>query len=145
MTSPWLCYRILQQLHLNVRPLRKTNRVPLRKDFAGIYMSLPQCIEGCPQHETGQAKTKAQIRNSQQNEFKRGGRVGAGESRTFREGCAQHESTQPLTLLPHKTQSKLQGKHSGFEGGQGGPGGPGLSRGGESEQKMPKTKKTRKS
>ena len=32
--------------------LRKTNRVPLRKDFAGIYMSLPQCIEGCPQHAT---------------------------------------------------------------------------------------------
>ena len=32
--------------------LRKTNRVPLRKGFAGIYMSLPQCIEGCPQHES---------------------------------------------------------------------------------------------
>ena len=33
--------------------------------------------------------------------------------------------TQPLTLLPHKTQSKLQTKYSanpGFEGGQGGPG-----------------------
>ena len=51
-TFPWLRYRMLQQLHLNVRPLRKTNRVPLRKDFAGIYMSLIQCIEGCPQHAT---------------------------------------------------------------------------------------------
>ena len=33
-------------------PVKKTNKVPLTKDFAGIYMSLPQCIEGCPQHET---------------------------------------------------------------------------------------------
>ena len=41
----------------------------------------------------------------EQYEFKRGGRVGAGEF--FGEGCAEHESTQPLTLLPHKTRSKL--------------------------------------
>ena len=40
-------------------------------------MSLPQCIEGCPQHET-RVRHK---QNSQQNEFKRGGRVGACESR----------------------------------------------------------------
>ena len=43
-------------------------------------------------------------KGTQQNEFKRGGRVGACE---FGEGCAQHESTQPLTLLPHETRSKL--------------------------------------
>ena len=41
------------------------------------------------------------------NEFKRGGRAGAASSGDFGEGCAQHESTQPLTLLPHKTRSKL--------------------------------------
>ena len=44
------------------------------------------------------------------------------------------ESTQPLTLLPHKTQSKLQGKHStnpAFEGGQGSPERSGLFRGGQ--------------
>ena len=53
-------------------------------------------------------------------------RLGSG----INKGTDPEESTQPLTLLPHKTQSKLQPKHSanpGFEGGQGGPGGPGLS------------------
>ena len=56
----------------------------------------------------------------------------------FGEGCGQHESTQSLTLLPHKTRSKLsrpgqsEVQHSanaGFEGGQGGPGRPGLGLG----------------
>ena len=92
-------------------------------------MSLPQFIEGCPQHET-------LVRHKQRH-----------RSRTV---SKTSESTQPLTLLPHKTHSKLQSKHSanpanpGFEGAQafqGGNhqgkkrkkvqgGGPGGSRGG---------------
>ena len=73
-------------------------------------MSLPQCIEGCPQHATRvRHKQKAQIQNSQQNEFKRGG---------------QHESTRLIKRGPASSQ---QIQH--LRGGHGGPGGPGLSRG----------------
>ena len=38
----------------------------------------------------------------------------------FGEGCAQHESTQPLTLLPHKTRSKPSQQIQDLSGGQGG-------------------------
>ena len=53
-----------------------------------------------------------------------------------------------VTLLPHKTRSKLSRSgqaNPGFEGGQGGPGRPGLSRGGPGGfQKGPGASKTRK-
>ena len=94
----------------------------MRGDFAGIYFPF-QCIEGCPQHESTQQrraygpltllphksrarhKKQAQVQNSRQNEFKRG-RGGACESQ--KEGCPQHESTQPgpLTLLLAGPQSQ---------------------------------------
>ena len=40
------------------QPVKKN----VRKDSAGIYMSLPQCIEGCPQHESTH---KTRVRHKQ--------------------------------------------------------------------------------
>ena len=67
--------------------------------FCGNLLSLPQCIEGCPQHESTQQrgaygpltllphktrarhKKQAQVQNIQQNKFKRGrGRIQAHAS-----------------------------------------------------------------
>ena len=66
-------------------PVKKINRVPLRKDFVGIYMSLPQCIEGCPQHETWVRHKQRHRSRTVSKTSLRGdrGRVGAGESRRF--------------------------------------------------------------
>ena len=97
-------------------------------------MSLPQCIQGCPQHET---RVRHKQRHRSRTVSKTSSRGEAGQAHAspgdFGEGCAQHESMQPLTLLPHKTRSKLSRSgqaNPGFEGGQGGSGRPGLFRGG---------------
>ena len=87
-------------------------------------MSLPECIEGCPQHESTH---KTGVRHKKRHRFRtvsktslRGVEAGSGRMRVgFTEGCAQHESTQAVP----KT----------FTGGPGGPGrvqrgGPGIQR-----------------
>ena len=71
-------------------------------------MSLPQCIEGCPQHETW-VRHKQRHRSRKVSKTSLRGEAGYAHASPgdFGEGCAQHEGTQPLTLLPHKTRSKL--------------------------------------
>ena len=66
-------------------------------------MSLPQCIEGCPQHAT-------RVRHKQRH------RSRTVSKTSFGEGCAQHE-----------TRSGQQSANPAFEGGHAGPAGPGLS------------------
>ena len=68
-----------------------------------IYMSLPECIEGCPQHESTH---KTRVRHKKRH---RSRTVSKTSLRGVFRGCAQHESTQPgpLTLLLHKTRSNL--------------------------------------
>ena len=65
-------------------------------------------------------------------------RVRHKQKHNFGEGCAQHESTQPLTLLPHKCgpnlggvqhrRSRALGGVQDLRGVQAVPGGPGGSR-----------------
>ena len=76
-------------------------------------MSLPQCIEGCPQHAT-RVRHKQRHRSRTVSKTSLSGEAGEAHAspRDFGEGCEQHESTQP-----HKKRSGQQSATPAFEAG----------------------------